>query len=144
MSLGIGPIKALPLVEQPIVKPVVTVNGKSIMFPVSLRAGQYLEYYGEGNAHVYDGIGNLLGDVEPVGAAPELSSGDNALAFSCEAAPLRPHARVTIFTKSNELIGDAPNAQLPEWQRGCIASPEYGVNNFAPAEQQGNEDFLAP
>ena len=144
VSLGIGPIRALPLVEQPMVKPVVTVNGKAIKFPVALKAGQYLEYYGEGKAHIFDGHGNHLGDVEPIGETPELAGGDNNLAFSCETAPLRPHARVTLFTKSDELIGDAPNAQAPAWGQGCIASPIYGKNNFVPAEQQGEADFLAP
>ena len=48
------------------------------------------------------------------------------------------------FTKSDELIGDAPNAQPPAWGRGCIASPVYGTRSFATAEEQEAENFLAP
>ena len=144
VSLAIGPIKALPLVNQPIVKPVVFVNGRPIMFPILLKAGQYLEYYGEGNASVYDGKGNLLGEVAPVGVAPTIASGRNHIGFTCEPSPLRPHARVTLFTKSDELIGDAPNERAPAWGHGCIASPVYGSRTFATIEAQEDDSFLAP
>ncbi len=144
VSLALGPIKALPLVAQPIVKPIVFVNGCPVMFPVALKAGQYLEYYGEGPAHVYDGSGNLLGEVEPVGTIPTIATGRNDIGFACEPSPLRPHARITLFTKSDELIGDAPNAQPPAWGRGCIASPVYGTRSFATAEEHEAESFLAP
>ena len=145
ISLKLGPIQALPLVPQHIVKPMVFVNGAAIMFPVSLRAGQYLEYYGEGEAHVYEGNGNLLGAVKPVGAAPVVSIGRNSVGFKCERDALRPRARVTVMTLSDEMFGDVPNAPAPAWGRGCLAAPEYGTRSFAPADSdEKSYEFLAP
>ncbi len=115
------------------------------MFPVSLKAGQYMEYYGTGNARVYEGNGNLLGEVAPVGVAPVVGPGRNSVGFSCEKDALRPHARVTVMTLSDEMFGEVPNATAPAWGRGCIAAPEYGTRSFAAAgSAEAEAEFLAP
>ncbi|MBO4345118.1 MAG: hypothetical protein J5833_05155 [Victivallales bacterium] len=145
VSLKLGPVKALPLVPQHIVRPMVFVNGAAITFPVSLRAGQYLEYYGEGKARVFEGNGNLLGEVEPVGTVPVVCEGRNSVGFRCERDALRPHARVTVMTLSDRMFGDLPDAAAPSWGRGCIAAPEYGTRSFAAADSSESAvDFIAP
>ena len=109
--LKLGPIKAIPLVPQHIVKPMC----------------------------------NLLGKVAPVDTAPIVESGRNSVGFRCQRDELRPHARITVMTLSDEMFGDVPDAKAPAWGRGCLAAPEYGTRSFAPADsEEKSYDFLTP
>ncbi len=104
VSCLLSPIKALPLIDQPIVNPSLTVAGKTVVFPVELVTGQYLEYWGGKTAKVFSGKGDLLAEVAPQGDIPTLATGANNVRFACEKASLRPHAWVTVFTKDNNTL----------------------------------------
>ena len=110
----LSPIKALPQIPQPIVNPVIAISGRQIVFPVSLEAGQYLEYYGGQTAKLYAGNGDLLCEVKPEGVLPEIAAGENTVSFQCQAEKQRPHARVTLFTKNGALLDEST---APAWDK---------------------------
>ena len=101
----LGPIKALPLVETKTINPAVTIAGKTIVFPVAIDTGCYLEFRSLSNCKLYGRKGELIRTVEPQGQPPILESGDNRIEFRCE-APGEANARasVTIITQSDQLL----------------------------------------
>lgn len=102
VSCRLSPIKALPLLTQKVIRPTLTVNGQSILFPVELAPGDYLECRGPDDCKVFDGQGRFLGAVTPENALPELRSGENALRFSCDRAPARSRAWVTVCSRDGQ------------------------------------------
>jgi len=67
--------------------PGLTVNGKSITFPVAIEPSWYLEYAGAGPVRVFDANGFTKAEVMPEGPAPSLQSGNNSLTFFCDRGP---------------------------------------------------------
>ncbi len=101
----ISPIKALPLVTNKLVNPAVTINGKTVRFPVTMDANSYLEYNSPTDCKLYDAQGNLVSEVKPEADTPVLAAGDNSIAFACE-PPAAGSARAMItVTGIGELIG---------------------------------------
>jgi hypothetical protein len=101
----LDPIKALPLVETKTINPAVTIAGKTIVFPVAIDTGCYLEFRSLSNCKLYGRKGELIRTVEPQGQPPILESGDHRIEFRCE-APGEANARasVTIITQSDQLL----------------------------------------
>ncbi len=94
----LSPIRALPTVETALVEPTISVGGETLVFPVELETGGYLEYDGE-RAVVYDGEGKPTGEVTPAGDSPLMRHGPNATRFSCGVRDnVNPRARVTVMT----------------------------------------------
>ena len=94
----VSEIRALPMVEHTFSNPAVTVGGETIMFPVEMTSGMYLEYFGPGDCILYGPNGEKLADVTPEGDDVDLSEGDNDVSFSCESNGTRtPRARVTVI-----------------------------------------------
>lgn len=117
------------------------------MFPVSMTAGQYLEYYGTGNARLYNGNGDFISEAAPqCGDVPVLAKGNNDIAFSCAGAALRPHLRVTLFTRASELFGDENSARDIPWGKGPLAAdPDFGTRALAVTPPTAsNDNFIAP
>ena len=67
--------------------PGLTLNGKSITFPVTIEPGWYLEYAGRDPARIFDANGFLQAEVMPVGPPPQLTAGNNSLRFFCDRGP---------------------------------------------------------
>jgi hypothetical protein len=80
----ISPIKALPERKAGLANPTVNVNGSEIVFPVVLESGQYMEFLSPSECRIYDERGRCIGKAFPKGDVPEVLSGDNRIAFSCE------------------------------------------------------------
>lgn len=94
----ISPVKALPLVSYKVENPVITINGKKIMFPVTLESGMYLEFNSATDCKLYDSRGGFIKEVKPVGAIPSLMVGENTVAFSCEGRKdINPRVSVTVI-----------------------------------------------
>ncbi|HID22413.1 MAG TPA: hypothetical protein EYP14_08425 [Planctomycetaceae bacterium] len=94
----IGPIKALREHWLPLVRPALTINGRTITFPCQLATEQYLEYNGTGPAQLYDRNGFLIRKVPPEGSTPILKQNDNHIEFTCEPGPERSmRAEVTVI-----------------------------------------------
>jgi hypothetical protein len=67
VSCAVGGIKALREIASPLVNPRFTYLWRTITFPVTLEAGQYLVCEGDGKGLVYDGNWHLLRTVAPEG-----------------------------------------------------------------------------
>ena len=75
------------MTPRPVHNPGLTVNSKSITFPVTIEPGWYLEYAGAGPVRVFDANGFTQREVMPEGSAPALQSGSNSITFSCDRGP---------------------------------------------------------
>ena len=99
----LSPVKALPLLEQKMVNPVLSVNGHAVVFPIELLPGQYLECCNN-DCRLFDKNGDFLGDVTPSNPLPVLQTGDNDLLFNCQPAPARTRAWINIFSQDDQLL----------------------------------------
>ncbi len=94
----LSPIKALPLVKSKLSQPKLTLGGKTLVLPVDLESGSYLEFHSMTDCKLYGAKGDLLAEVVPQGEAPVLESGENMVEFACDApAGLNVRARVTFM-----------------------------------------------
>jgi len=95
----LSPIRALPTVKAKLRNPSVAVGGKTIIFPVEIESGQYLEFRSPSDCKLYGPTGEVLSDVTPQGGAPILEPGENAVKFTCEPpAGLNPRAHVSVIS----------------------------------------------
>jgi hypothetical protein len=102
----LSPIKILPHVKAKLVNPSIEVNGKIITFPTELESGSFLEFRSSNNCKVYDAKGALLREVTPLGDAPQLEAGENAIKFNCNVPEgISARANVTIISQADQLIG---------------------------------------
>jgi hypothetical protein len=93
----IGPVKALPLVAATVRNPAVTVRGQTIVFPVEMPSGSYLELNTNRECVLYGPKGEVIANVSPQGPIPLLSAGENQVQFSSEASEgPAPRVRLTI------------------------------------------------
>jgi hypothetical protein len=100
----IGPLRALPMRSGSVKNPKLTVEGKTIEFPVELASGSWIECNGLDDCAVYGPKGESLGKVTPRGDWPVLRAGESAAQFSCETSDgAQPRARVTVSGLGEEL-----------------------------------------
>jgi len=101
VSCYLSPIKALRLVATKLKNPSFTVGGKTIVFPVELQTGQYVEYFSTSNCKLYGSDGNLITDIIPYGDVPILQTGTNEVRFSCEPpeGDVSARTRVTVIAQ---------------------------------------------
>lgn len=96
----ISPVKALPMVDITIENPAITIDGKTILFPVKMSSGSYLEFYSMSDCKLYGPKGELLAEVQPKGDIPILLKGTNNVSFSCDdSSNINIRANVTIITR---------------------------------------------
>lgn len=106
VSCDVSPIKALPLASGKLIRPRLTIGGKTIVFPVEIESGCYLEFASPDDCQLFGRKGELLAKVRPEGAIPSLAADENEIHFAADPlAGIRPRAQVTVHT-----IGDP----LPE------------------------------
>jgi hypothetical protein len=100
----LSPIKALPLVPGKLRHPRITVGGQTILFPVEMESGCYLEFRSRSDCKLYRPQGELLREVEPQGEVPLLEAGENRVEFHCEvASDTSSRAYVTVITQGEPL-----------------------------------------
>lgn len=99
----VSPIKAIPLVPLKLVHPRVTVGGQSLVFPVEIPSGCYLEFLGPEDCTLYGPQGQVISRVKPQGAVPIVEAGENLVKFQAEAGGVQPRAVVTIITSGKAL-----------------------------------------
>lgn len=82
----LSPVMALPIQTAELKNPALTVNGRTLTVPVTLRSGDFLELEASGVGTHHNDKGDLLARVRPAAAAawPVLRAGENAVAFDCE------------------------------------------------------------
>jgi hypothetical protein len=100
----IGPVKALPMVACTVRDPAVTINGKTVVFPVEMPSGSYLEVNTSDDCVLYGPKGEVIARVSPMGLIPLLSAGKNQIRFSSEAAAgPAPRVRLTVSSQGQPL-----------------------------------------
>jgi len=101
----LSPIKALPLVKATLSNPAVTIGGETIIFPVELESGCYVEFRSMSDCKLYGPDGGVIREVEPEGEAPTLSPGHNRAKFECLVTPaeVRGRAHVTVVSRGDPL-----------------------------------------
>ena len=103
-AAGFGRLEALRETPRPVHNPGLTVRGKSIVFPVSLEPGWYLEYAGGGPVRVFDPNGFVQAEAQPQGVAPTIGNGNNEVTFFCDRGEDRGQtAQVTLITQGKPL-----------------------------------------
>ncbi len=85
VKCAVGPIKSVPLRSVTLRNPTVTVNGETVVFPVILESGSYLELGDDGKYAVYDAKGHLADEGVLEGPAPLVKEGANVFAFAAQA-----------------------------------------------------------
>ncbi len=96
VSCYLSPLKALPLVAASLPNPSVTVNGKTITFPVELECGCFIEYDSFSECRLYSASGDLLREIIPNGDAPVLTGGTNSVEFRCDGPAGGVNARANV------------------------------------------------
>jgi len=100
----LGPIKAVPLAPTKLIRPSITVGGATLVFPVEIESGAYLEFQSPADCKLYGPQGQLVREVKPEGQVPTLAVGPNEVRFQCASPPsIRARAQVTIITQGTPL-----------------------------------------
>ncbi|MGB9596640.1 MAG: hypothetical protein ACPL7B_10210, partial [Candidatus Poribacteria bacterium] len=98
----IKPIKALPLINCKIINPAITVGDETIIFPVEMESGFYLEFNSILDCKLYGQRGELIKEVKPQGRVPNLVDGINKIKFVCDnSSDVSSRANVTIISKGS-------------------------------------------
>ena len=104
VTCRLGPIRAVPMQEQTLRRPALSVNGTTITFEVELPAGGWIEANGPEDCQAFGPKGEPRGAVKVTGAWPQLRAGANAVEFRAPAAEgPAVRARVTVFARGEEL-----------------------------------------
>jgi hypothetical protein len=104
VECAIGPVKALPMVGCTVKNPTIAVNGRTIILPVEMASGSFLEFGGDNDCVLYGPKGELITTVKPDGAIPVLSAGENQIGFSCSAAEgPPPRVKLTVISHGEAL-----------------------------------------
>jgi len=133
----IGPVMALPIMPAELKTPVLTVNGRRLALPITLRSGDYLEVEPAGDCTHYDAKGDLLTLVRPTAAEawPVLRAGENTLAFDCDRPPgASARAEVTLIASGTPFGTPNPPSRIG---RRCLAR-EYEMPRWITAPQAAN------
>ena len=103
----LSPVKALSHVTVELVNPSMTISGRQITFPTTLRSGSYLEFRSLTDCRVYGAKGELVGEVKALGNTPQLEAGNNVVQFSCNVPQgASARANVTIISEDEKPIGE--------------------------------------
>ena len=100
----IGPLKALPMVSGFIENPTVTIGGETIVFPVKIESGMYLEFLSLDDCKLYGSKGEILAEVKPEGYIPNLIQGNNEISFSGKgSSKVNTRVQVTVISEDDPL-----------------------------------------
>ncbi len=93
------------MVSATVKNPSITIGGKSIVFPVTMESGMYLEFRSYDDCKLYGPKGELLMEVIPEGAIPDLENGENEILFSGDGpGEISSRVQVTIISEGDPLI----------------------------------------
>ena len=83
VDVTVSPVMALPIQSAALKNPVLTLNGQSLVLPLTLVSGDFAELESDGICTHYNDKGDPLARVCP-SSLPVLRVGDNAVHFDCE------------------------------------------------------------
>ncbi|MBM3861579.1 MAG: hypothetical protein FJ395_18295 [Verrucomicrobia bacterium] len=114
----IRPIMALPVQPAELKNPSLTVNGKALSFPVTMKSGDFLELEPTGECAHYNDKGDSLASLQPV-AAPALRAGENTIALNCARAEVTINSFGVPFGTLNPRRKQiAREYDMPRWISG--------------------------
>jgi len=97
-------VKAIPIRKMRVRNPALTVGGQTVVFPVEMETGQYLEFFSPDECFLYGEDEKIVSRVDPRGAVPVLNSGNNQLSFQAERlVPGSIRAHVTVIRRGEYL-----------------------------------------
>lgn len=100
----LSPVKALPLTPTRLIRPALTIGQKTIVFPVEMESGGYLEFNSAVDCKLYGPQGQLIREVKPEGDVPTLAAGENEVRFQCGTPPnVSARANVTVISQGEPL-----------------------------------------
>jgi hypothetical protein len=100
----LSPIRGLSVFASKMKNPAVTIGGKTMVFPVEMETGSYLEFNSPADCKLYNKDGGQIGDVKLQGDVPPLDAGANQISFKCEpTGEVHPRARVTVICQGDPL-----------------------------------------
>jgi len=104
VTCHLSPIRGLSVFMNKVRNPSVTIGGRTLVFPVEMESGSYIEFNSPTDCKHYSKEGGLIGDVTPQGDVPQLTAGTNEASFRCEpTGDVRPRARVTVISQGDPL-----------------------------------------
>ncbi len=116
VEILVSPIQSLPTRAVELVHPALEVNGRRVVFPVSLTSGQYLEWEGPEGGVLYDERGELLQRFRLDAELPLLAAGTNQLKFDCQ-PPGDSSARAEVtLVALGEPFGQARDPEQIGWK----------------------------
>lgn len=95
----IGPVKALPMISNTIKNPAITIGDQTIVFPVEMKSGMFLEFTSADDCVLYGSKGEFIQGVDVKDQVPILREGDNTVSFTCESdnKQVNPRVQVTVI-----------------------------------------------
>lgn len=104
VSCLIGPVRALPLVAVPVENPSVTIGNETIVFPVRMEPGMFLEFNSTTDCRLFGTKGELIKEVIFEGTIPSLRAGENKVSFRCKPTEqVNPRFQVTVISYGEPL-----------------------------------------
>lgn len=101
----IGRIEAFKERPLPLESPALETAGQRLVFPVSLKPDEYLEWDWDARCRHFDRNGAVLGEVQPRGRL-RLATGDNAIRFSTtESEATSSRAEITLSLRGDPVRG---------------------------------------
>jgi hypothetical protein len=101
---AIGPVKALSMAACTVKNPAIAVNGRTVLLPVEMPSGSYLEFHSDDDCMLYGRNGEVIANVSPEGRSPLLRTGPNQIQFSCASADgPAPRVRLTVVPQGQPL-----------------------------------------
>ncbi len=98
-KIYLSPVRATPLVKAKIKNPRLTVGEHTLLLPVEMESGSYLEFNAPEDCKMFGADGGFLQDVKITGRVPTLATGSNQMRFGCDSAPgVTPRVRITTST----------------------------------------------
>ena len=100
----IGPVKALPMVPLTINNPAFTIGDETVVFPVKMESGLFLEFMSPDDCVLFGSKGEFIQKVIIKGNVPLLKPGDNDVSFICEGPEgINPRVQVTVIGEGNPI-----------------------------------------
>ena len=104
VSTVLGPVKALQMVPGFVENPSITIEGETIVFPVRMESGMYLEFFSANDCKLYGSKGELLAEVKPEGSIPTLVKGSNEISFAGKGPnEINARVQVTVISEGDPL-----------------------------------------
>ena len=109
----LSPIRALPTVNAKLRNISVSVAGRTLVLPVEIPSGCYVEFRSLADCKLYGRNGELISNVTPKGDVPVIEPGVNEVRFDCACTPeVKPRAYVSAISHGAVVSGRNPDDKI--------------------------------